>query len=192
MGAPYVHHTIAFEFSNPDVILENEELYFQRGLECIREIYDYAKQQGVRTLCEEQGYLFNGIKGYSRFIDNVHVDVGTVADFGNIMQAGDVLEDFIPLFSNRIVHVHVKDYSVTPKHMRAMENNELYTKNKDYLSEHPFGEGQVNFAAIMEQLKKANYTGYFSVECGAVSKNTPERYLHNLKFTDEILTKYGF
>lgn len=187
-----MHHTIAFEFSNPDVILENEELYFQRGLECIREIYDYAKQQGVRTLCEEQGYLFNGIKGYSRFIDNVHVDVGTVADFGNIMQAGDVLEDFIPLFSNRIVHVHVKDYSVTPKHMRAMENNELYTKNKDYLSEHPFGEGQVNFAAIMEQLKKANYTGYFSVECGAVSKNTPERYLHNLKFTDEILTKYGF
>ena len=40
LGSPYLHHTIALNFSQPEYIAANFDLFYQRGLEAVREIYD--------------------------------------------------------------------------------------------------------------------------------------------------------
>ena len=62
LGSPYLHHTIALNFSDPAYIAENFETFYQRGLEAVREVFDYAATLGIRTIYEDQGFLFNGRK----------------------------------------------------------------------------------------------------------------------------------
>lgn len=118
LGSPYLHHTIALNFSEPQKIAENFELFYVRGIAAVREIYDYAQTLGIRTIYEDQGFLFNGRSTFARFLKEVERDVGVVADFGNIQFVDENVEAFIPAFADRIVHVHAKDYAVTPGNSR--------------------------------------------------------------------------
>lgn len=168
LGSPYLHHTIANEFSNPDNVLPYKKEFFQRGVEAVREIYDYSQKLGVRTVYEEQGYLFNGIEGYGHFLEEVQRDIGVVADFANICQVGGKIEDFIGAFSNRIVHAHIKD---------VVLNNErgttgLKTLVGNYMHEAVIGTGDVNIKRGIELLKKSGFTGYYGIEYGASCDNS--------------------
>ena len=42
LGSPYLHHTIALNFSEPQFISDHFDLFYRRGLEAVREIFDYA------------------------------------------------------------------------------------------------------------------------------------------------------
>ena len=133
LGSPYLHHTIALNFSDPAYIAENFETFYQRGLEAVREVFDYAATLGIRTIYEDQGFLFNGRKNFGRFLAEVDRNVGVVADFGNIQFADEDVEDFIPAFADRIVHVHAKDYIVTAGTSRSIEAGEYTSKGGNFL-----------------------------------------------------------
>lgn len=166
LGSPYLHHTIANDFSEPNNVVPYKEEFFKKGVETVREIYDYAETIGVKAIYEEQGYLFNGVEGFTRFLETVNREVGVVADFANIYQSGDKIEDFINAFSDRFVHAHIKDITLT-------ETNEtgegLKTLVGNYMNEAEIGTGCVNCKKVIEMLKKANYDGYYGIEFGAKS-----------------------
>jgi len=168
LGSPYLHHTIANDFSNPENVLPYKEILFQRGIDAVREIYDYCNPLGVKTVYEEQGFLFNGIEGYKKFLDTVDRDVGVVADFANICQAGDNICDFIEAFSDRIVHAHIKD---------VVLNNEqgttgLKTLTGNYMHEAIIGTGDIDIKRGIELLKKSGFNGYYGIEYGASDDNS--------------------
>ena len=179
LGSPYFHHTIAFEFQDPQIIVENAPLYYQRGIEAVQTLYDYAKQYNVRTIYEDQGFLFNGVEGFHRFLSDVDRDVGVVADFGNIHFVDQSIEHFIQRFSDRIVHVHVKDYIITPSDLRKKQEDEYVSLNGNYLRDCPIGQGMVPTEKAFRLLGEARYTGSISLECppfgsdelGVFSKN---------------------
>lgn len=188
LGSPYLHHTIALECRNPKVIEQNRELYYQRGLEAVREIYDYAAERGVRTVFEDQGYLFNGIDGFKKFLSDVGRDVGIVADFGNIQFVDEDIEKFIPSFADRIINVHIKDYIAIPGG-EERDPKEFYSKGGRILRDCLFGEGIVNMEKGFAEVKKIGYKGTFAMECPPLGEDPKENLRKNIALIDNYVKK---
>lgn len=170
LGAPYLHHTIACEYSDPNKILPYSEEYFAQGIRAVREIYDYAAERGVKTIYEDQGYLFNGVKNFGRFLNEVDREVGVVADFGNITMAGEDIVSFLKVFAPRVCHVHIKDVRMTTDNP---DGSGLKTLDDRYMHEVPLGTGDVPVAEGVKLLREAGYNGYYALETTATD-NTPE------------------
>ena len=164
LGSPFLHHTIASECCNPDNVLPSKDELFESGVAAVREIYDYCDSIGIRAIYEDQGYIFNGVEGFGRFLDAVDRNVGVVADFCNIAQSGDSAEDFIRAFSHRVVHAHIKDITLTDTNETGKG---LITLDNKYMNEALVGEGDTDIAGLIKLLKDAGYDGYYGIEYGA-------------------------
>lgn len=182
LGSPYLHHTIAGDFSNPEKTVPHKEEYFQKGVLAVREIYDYCETLGIRAIYEEQGFVFNGIDGYKRFLEEVQRNVGVLADFANICQSGDKIEDFIEEFSDKIVHAHIKDVALN----NDRGNTGLPTLCGTYMHETPVGKGDVNIRKATELLKEKGFNGYFGLEYGTTDNNR-ENVESSLRYIDSLL-----
>lgn len=191
LGSAYLHHTIAFNFWDPDFALTNKEELFNQGIRRAQQVFDYARMRGIQTICEEQGYIFNGIAGYGRFLDTIERDYGTVADFGNIQQAEETIEDFIATYAPYIRHVHLKDVTITAKEDRPIGENEFLTVNKNYMGSCIFGEGKVEMEKAVKALQKIGYTGYYAIESDPSTDENPDYFEKSLYYADALLTKLG-
>ena len=183
LGSPYLHHTIVSDYTNPDSIIPYKKEYFDKGVNAVREIYDYAESLGVKTIYEDQGYVFNGVEGFGNFIAEVNRDVGVVADFGNIYQSGDGITEFVEAFIDKICHVHIKDVFISD------ENNDgkgLKTINGKYMYETKLGKGNVDFKGAIKLLKQIGYSGYYSIERG-ISEDNPILMKEMLDFVKSII-----
>ena len=187
LGAPYLHHTIAFDVSNPEDVIKNREVYFQLGIKAAREIYDYADKLGVRAIYEEQGYVVNGLDGFGRLMSEIDRASGVVADFGNILFADDKVEDFIPEYEGKIANVHIKDYIALPKDSADAREVELRSESGTILRDCPFGEGVVNFKAAFAELKKIGYDGYYATECPPMGEDEEATFKKNIKILSEYI-----
>ena len=190
LGSPYLHHTIALNFSEPQKIAENFEIYYSRGLEAVREIFDYAANLGIRTIYEDQGFVFNGRETFSRFLKDVGRNVGVVADFGNIQFVDEQVEDFIPAFADRIVHVHVKDYIVTAGASRSIEAGEYTSKGGNFLKGCLIGEGSVNTAAAFQALRAMDYKGFVALEGDPIGPDEEASFRKNQQTVTRYLETY--
>lgn len=186
LGSPYLHHTIALNFSEPQKIANNFEVYYQRGIAAVRKIFDYAATLGIRTIYEDQGFLFNGCKNFSRFLQEVDRNVGVVADFGNIQFVDEHVEDFISKFSDRIVHVHAKDYIVTNGTSREILPGEYTSKGGNFLRGCLIGEGSVHTEDAFKALQAIGYKGFVALEGDPIGPDEEASFRKNL----EIVTGY--
>lgn len=170
MGSPYLHHTIVGEYQNSKEVLPYKEEFFRTGVEAVREIYDYAESIGIRTIYEEQGYIFNGIKNFGEFLETVDRAVGVVADFGNIYESGDDLIDFLKAFAHKVVHVHLKDVILSDSNYDGKGFDSISGK---YMYEAEFGKGIVNLKDAIGILKSVGYDGYYGLEFSASENDSP-------------------
>lgn len=170
LGSPYLHHTIVGEFADSSKVLPYKEELFEKSITAVREIYDYAESVGVKAIYEEQGYIFNGVKGFGRLLEEVKRDVGVVADFGNIYESEDDIIAFLNAFSDRVVHAHIKDIILK-------DNNDdgkgFHTMNGKYMYEAEVGKGDVKIKEAIDMLKKAGYDGYYGLEFAATDDDSP-------------------
>lgn len=169
LGSPYLHHTIAGEFSDPLKVLPFKEEFFSQGISGVREIFDYCESIGISAIYEEQGYIFNGISGVERLLNAADRDIHLVADFANIYQSADNVYDYINAFKGRFVHAHIKDITLT------FENpgEGLATLTGKFMNEVPVGEGIVDVKKVVQLLKESGYNGYYGIEYGAKSDDSP-------------------
>lgn len=187
LGSPYFHHTIAWEIADPQKIHANYNQYYDTGIAAAQELYDYAKPLGVRTLVEDQGFLFNGVDNFARFRRDVDRDIGVVADLGNIMFVDEGIGPFIKAFSGSIVHVHVKDYISTSKASGLRPPESYVTWNGNYLQPCPLGCGSVNFDEAFALLRSVGYTGPVSLECPTVSPEEISVLHRNIQYLEKFL-----
>lgn len=190
LGSPYLHHTIALNFSDPQYIAANAELFYQRGLEAVREVFDYAAALGIRTIYEDQGFLFNGREMFTRFLRDVDRNIGMVADFGNIQFVDEGIEDFIPAFADRIVHVHAKDYVVTPGTSRAAEPGEYTSKGGNYLRGCLIGQGSVQTDAAFRALQAMGYRGIVALEGDPIGPDEEASFRANMETVSRYMDTY--
>ena len=190
LGSPYLHHTIALNFSEPQKIADNFAVYYQRGIEAVREIFDYAATLGIRTIYEDQGFLFNGCKNFSRFLQEVDRNVGVVADFGNIQFVDEHVEDFISKFSDRIVHVHAKDYIVTDGTSREIRTGEYTSKGGNFLRGCLIGEGSVHTEDAFKALQAIGYKGFVALEGDPIGPDEEASFRKNLEIATGYIHQY--
>ena len=190
LGSPYLHHTIALNFSQPEYIAANFELFYQRGLAAVREIFDYAAQLGIRTIYEDQGFLFNGRENFTRFLAEIDRNVGVVADFGNIQFVDEHVEDFIPAVADRIVHVHAKDYIVTDGTTRAALPGEYTSRGGNYLRGCLIGQGSVHTDTAFQALQAIGYTGCIALEGDPIGPDEEASFCKNLETVSNLICQY--
>ena len=190
LEAQLFHHTIAFDFVNSQKVLKNAAVYYAQGLAAVRSIYDHANAYGIRTVFEDQGFLFNGCDGFSKFLADVGRNVGVVADFGNIAFMDETIEPFICRFADRIVHVHVKDYIITPSRKRQRQAGEYLTIGGNYLQDCPLGQGDVPIEKAMKLLGQMHYCGSISLECPPFGANERDLLAKNLNRMQTCIQNY--
>lgn len=190
LGSPYLHHTIALNFSEPEYIAANFEVFYHRGLEAVRQVYDYAASIGIRTIYEDQGFLFNGCKNFTRFLAEVDRNVGVVADFGNIQFVDEDVEDFIAAVAQRIVHVHAKDYVVTDGTTRQKRPGEYTSKGGNYLQGCLIGEGSVHTADAFKALQAIGYKGFVALEGDPIGPDEEASFCKNLETVKGYMDTY--
>lgn len=162
LGSPFLHHTIACDFSDPQAILARKEAFFEQGIQSVRAVYDCAASMGVRAIYEDQGFVFNGVAGFRRFIDTVDRNVGAVADFGNIAQVEESVVDFIRAFPEQIVHAHIKDLKPVAKD--DIGPGCLETIYGNWVQEAEVGTGTLRIEEGINLLRKSGYDGYYAIE----------------------------
>ena len=168
LESPFLHHTIVGEVQNPKKVLPYKDELMEKGIEIVREVYDYAESIGIRTVYEDQGFIFNGVKGFGEFLDKVERNVGVVADFGNICQAGERIEDFIDAFHDRVVHAHIKDMIVSDNAQSGFP-----TIDGKYMRSVEVGTGDIDCKKVIELLKSYGYDGYYGVEYAVLEDDSP-------------------
>ncbi len=168
LGSPYLHHTIVGEVKNPRKVLSRRDELMKAGIEFVREIYDYAREKNIRTVYEDQGFIFNGVDGFGEFIDKVERNVGIVADFGNICQAGERIEDFIKAFHEKIVHAHIKDMVVSEDSSSGSP-----TLDGKFMKSVEIGTGSIDCKAVINLLKSYGYDGYYGIEYAVTEDDSP-------------------
>ncbi len=171
LGSPYLHHTIVCEDRDPTKVLPYREEYFAKGVRAVREIYDYAAEQGLRAIYENQGYLFNGVDNFGRFLEEVGRDVGVIADFGNSVQMGETIVDFVKAFAPYICHAHLKDVILTDDNPTG---SGLKTLDGRYKHEVRLGTGEVPFHEAVAVLRDAGYQGYYTLEARTATNDPAE------------------
>ena len=190
LGSPYLHHTIALNFSEPQKIADNFEVYYQRGIVAVRETFDYAATLGIRTIYEDQGFLFNGCENFSRFLQDVDRNVGIVADFGNIQFVDEHVEVFIAKFADRIVHVHAKDYIVTDGTSREILPDEYASKGGNYLRGCLIGEGSVHTNDAFRALQAIGYHGFVALEGDPIGPDEEASFRKNQETVTGYIHQY--
>lgn len=181
LGSPYLHHTIALNFSDPQLAAQNFQLFYDRGISAAREVFDYAASLGIRTIYEDQGLIFNGKETFGRFLKDVERDVGIVADFGNIQFVDEDVEGFISAFADRIVHVHAKDYLVTDSSTRGILPGEYTSRGGRYLGGCLIGRGSVHTEVAFQALQAIGYSGLVSLEADPIGPDEESSFCKNLE-----------
>lgn len=126
------------------------DVAYDRALEAMKELAQYAEAKKVTIGVENvwNKFLLSPLE-MRDFIDKVGSEyVGAYFDVGNVIYCG-YAEHWIKILGKRIKKVHFKDY------------------RKDVGSAAGFVDllsGDVNYPAVMEELKKTGYTSYVTAE----------------------------
>lgn len=158
---PYLHHTVAL-YVDRESVAGREAALFGRGVAAALEICEYAARLGVKTIVENQGFIFNGVNNYSRFIKETDGKIGALLDVGNIMFLDERAESFYPHIASATRHVHIKDFALTEAPHPTRPS--FKTAGGAYLTDCEIGTGDVDLEAIAGVLAKYGYGGVYSME----------------------------
>ncbi len=180
LGSPYLHHTICPDFEHPETVFGRREESFAKGVAGVREIFDHAQKIGVRTIYEDQAFIFNGLQGFGAFLETVDRPVGVVADFGNIRQQDEEILDFIKKFAHSIVHVHLKDSVLHPAGTTPPKGS-YPTKSGRIIEEVAPGTGTVPLGEGIALLKELGYDGVCSLEWNTTDDTLRDTVVERVK-----------
>jgi len=165
LGSPYFHHTIYPDIHLPRYSAPSFGQALKKAMTILPELCRYAEDKGVLCAYEDQGMYFNGCANMQRLVDAMEdVPFGFVADLGNIFFVDEQPESFIGAFSNKIVHVHCKDYRLCPGNQDWPGEDWYMSRSGNFLQDVLPGEGIVEFRRIFRMLEQIGYDGWYSVE----------------------------
>ncbi len=118
-----------------------------RALRTINDLSHYAETYNVMLLVETHDDFANP-NYLLKLVDLLGDNVGLVYDVANVMMAGGRHDQVFPAIYRKVKHVHLKDYVVCNGVVRYTEP----------------GKGLVPICQVVEDLVKAGYDNYVSVE----------------------------
>jgi len=144
-----------------------------RGL---REVLDYAAERRVAIGFEpEPGMLIDTMARYEELLQAVDApNFRLTLDVGHLQCQGEVpIGDSIRRFGPRLANVHVED-------MRRGVHEHLM-----------FGEGEVDFAGVLQALAAVGYQGGVHVELSRHSHQAPEAARRAFEFLNPLVERWS-
>lgn len=181
MEIPLLHHTI-YPSLQPEEKNGSFDALLELVLPRIREVYDYGADKGVQCVYEDQGFQFNGVYNFEKFLEKLNRPAGVVLDLGNIAFAGEHADDFARRFAERIVHVHVKDYAIR-EHAVA---GAFSLPDGNHLEAVDLGKGDMHIQQSIQIMKSCGYSGWYMIECSPVSDPYAEQ-LRNMNTLNQMI-----
>jgi len=119
------------------------------------ELLEYAeekvKEQNIKLAIHNHGpedKLYPSPKDIYDRIKNMDARMGLCIDIGHALRAGTLPEKAIREYKDRLFDLHIKDVNSSAKDAKAIE----------------IGRGAIDFAAVIESLRKVKFQGVCSIE----------------------------
>ncbi len=128
----------------------------------LKDICEYAKRRNIMVVLEDfdgKEAPFATAEQLSVFLKRIP-DLYCAFDTGNFLYSGEDSLKVLPLFIDRIRHVHCKDRSFTAK--EGEEPKETVDGKKMYSC--AVGSGCIQMKEILDQIIASGYDGYLSIE----------------------------
>ena len=165
----------------PDVVPANNDDELkkmqERLLNGFVNIVEYAKDSGIKVTIENQSTLSRADSKMSdiRDILNCVPELGFVLDTGNFFCIKEDVSEAYNLLSDRIVHVHAKDWQYD-------ENGFYEREGLPRFKGVALGSGMIPLSRIFSKLREDGYKGKINLEV-----NSPEITLDVLDISAEFL-----
>ncbi|MFD1991844.1 sugar phosphate isomerase/epimerase family protein [Paenibacillus nicotianae] len=158
----------------PDYPIVAYDVAYERALEAISTLSKEAQAIGVQIGIENvwNKFLLSPLE-MKTFLDEIHSDyVGSYFDVGNVVYSG-YPEHWIAILGERIKKVHFKDYRREVGGLAGFV---------DLLA------GDVDYPAVIEALRKIDYTNYVTAEMIPPYKHHSNQIIYNTSYSmDAIL-----
>lgn len=131
----------------------------------IREVTEYAKERGIKTMVENHGYICQDSARVERLVNAVgHPNFGTLVDMGNFLCVDEDPAMAVSRVANLAFLVHAKDFIRAKFNEKKVESGFFETRGCNRLKGTVVGQGSVPVAQCLAILKRAGYDGYVDVE----------------------------
>lgn len=152
----------------PGFMQDNErepEVYkkcLDKMIDAMNRICEYAKEKNVMIVLEDfddKIAHFSNAEGLKYFMDHVS-GLYCTFDTGNFLYSEEDSFEVLPMFIDKVRHVHCKDRSFT-----KVEGEEFKSTvcGRDMYSA-PVGSGCIKMKEIIEAVKEKGYDDYFAIE----------------------------
>ena len=152
-----------------EMILSESKMRFHKLL---KEETKFASSSGIKIALESFCYppfIFDGLNDFANFVSEFpSKQLGILLDAGHVYQIGFDLVEAVRLFKNRLLAVHVHDATLEKDYRKATHL--------------PIGKGTMNFPALVQLLREAEYGGWLSLEIRGSERDITEskEYLETL------------
>jgi sugar phosphate isomerase/epimerase len=146
---------------------ENEAVRMNRLVEGCLQLCDYAAARRVRLAFEpEPGMFIDTMSRYAELLERVaHPNFGLTIDIGHLHCLGETpISEHLRRWRDRLWNIHIED-------MRGGVHDHLM-----------FGEGEIDFAAVLGALAEIGYAGGIHVELSRHSHDAVETARRALAF----------
>lgn len=131
----------------------------------IRAVTEYAAGKGVRTMCENHGYLMQDSYRMETLVKTVnHPNFGLLVDMGNFLCADEDPALAVAAAAPYAFHAHAKDFLLRSGEYENPGEGWFPTRAGHYLRGTIAGHGVVPITQCVRLLKNAGYDNVLSLE----------------------------
>ena len=163
MGCPTLRHDVANAPTAPT--WKGYDTVVEQLAEACREITEYAKTKGIKTMTENHGYFSQDSLRVEKLINTVANDnFGQLVDMGNFLCADDDPVLAVGRCAPYAFYAHAKDFIVKSGNGANPGEGFFPSRGGNYLRGTIIGHGDVPVVQCLRALKLAGYDGYIAIE----------------------------
>jgi len=161
LGVKIFRHDATFDLKGE----KSFDLALPKLVRCIREITEYAKTLGIRTMIENHGYICQDSDRVERLYNAVnHENFGLLVDMGNFSCVDEDCALAVSRVGRYAFHLHAKDFLFKSYYEADEENGFFLTRACNKLRGAIIGNGIVPVKQCIAIMKRHGYTGDIALE----------------------------
>ncbi|MEA4823626.1 MAG: sugar phosphate isomerase/epimerase [Clostridiaceae bacterium] len=165
LGAPVMRHDICGTFYEGYTGVRTFDAIVPIIAPAIREVTEYAKEKGIRTMSENHGYVAQDAERLIKVFTAVgSTNYGWLCDVGNFCCADEDPAISVGKLAPLCFHVHVKDMFLRSGMLPNPGRGWGRTRAGNYFRCTIFGHGNIPTFQCLQNLKRNGYDGYVSLE----------------------------
>ncbi|MCI6909481.1 MAG: sugar phosphate isomerase/epimerase [Eubacteriales bacterium] len=165
LGAPVMRHDICYGFYEGYEGVRTFDAIVPIIAPAIREVTEYAKTKGIRTMSENHGYFAQDADRLAKVFTAVgSTNYGWLCDVGNFCCADEDSAISVGKLAPLCFHCHVKDMFLRSGLLPDPGRGWGRTRGGNYFRGTIFGQGNIPTFQCLQTLKRNGYDGYISLE----------------------------